>query len=360
MKIAILGDTHFLVRNGSKSFNEYFERFYADVFFPYLLNNNIATVVQLGDIFDNRKQTHLQGLSECKRYFFDKFEQYGIKLITLVGNHDSFFKDTISVNSPKLLLGEYTNIKIVEAPTTESIFENCSNVTIVPWICKENYSEVISEIENSDSDICFGHLELRDFSMHKGIVSDEGMEPSLFNKFEFVFTGHYHHRSNRGNIYYLGTPYELTWHDDADPKGFHIFDFSTRDLEFIQNPFKMFHKIYYDDMLNEAAIKEDLENNKFERYSGTYIKVVVKNKENPYLFDLFVDALYKISPIDLVIIEDTADVLNEEIKDVDESEDTLTILSKYIDGIKPKELEANKLKSILNELYNEAISLETV
>jgi DNA repair exonuclease SbcCD nuclease subunit len=360
MKIAILGDAHFLVRNGSKSFNSYFEKFYETVFFPHLVNNNIKTVVQLGDIFDNRKTTHLQGLSECKKYFFDKFEEFDIELITLVGNHDSFFKDTISVNSPKLLLGEYKKIKIIEQPTTTSISNSSLDMTFVPWICKENYDDVINEINSSKSDICFGHLELRDFAMHKGIVSDEGMEPSIFDKFEFVFTGHYHHRSNRGNIYYLGTPYELTWHDNSDPKGFHIFDLETRELEFIQNPYNMFNKIYYDDLISEEVIKDQLENSKLEEYHGSYIKVIVKNKENPYLFDLFIDAIYKINPIDLVIIEDMSEILSEEINDVDETEDTLTILSKYVDNIKAKDLDSNKLKGILNNLYNEAVNLDSV
>lgn len=359
MKIAILGDTHFGVRNGSRSFNEFFEKFYKDVFFPHLINNNIKTVIQLGDIFDNRKSTHLQGLAECKRYFFDEFEKYDIDLITIVGNHDSFFKDTISVNSPKLLLGEYKKTKVIEFPMTNS-FNGDVDLSFFPWICKENYEDTIEEIKSTKSDICFGHLELQNFAMHKGIVSDEGMDPSIFEKFEFVFTGHYHHRSTRGNIYYLGTPYELTWHDDNDPKGFHIFDLHSRELEFVQNPFKMFNKLYYDDLLEEEHIKKSLEDNKLDQYSGTYIKVLVKNKENPYLFDLFIDSLYKIAPIDLVIIEDNVDILNEEIKDVDESEDTITILSKYIDGVKPKELETNKIKSIMSELYNEAISLDTV
>jgi DNA repair exonuclease SbcCD nuclease subunit len=358
MKIAILGDTHFLVRNGSRSFNEYFEKFYTNVFFPHVINNNIKTVIQMGDIFDNRKNAHLQGLSECKKYFFDKFEEYDIKLITLVGNHDSFFKDTISVNSPKLLLGEYKNVTIVEEPSTIDLIN--SQLCIIPWICKENYENSMRQIKETKSDICFGHLELRNFAMHKGIVCDEGMEPSEFDKFEFVFTGHYHHRSNRGNIYYVGTPYELTWHDDSDPKGFHVFDLESRELEYIQNPYKMFNKLYYDDLLNEDEVKDNIENSKLEQYSNSYIKVVVKNKENPYLFDLFVDNLYKINPIDLVIIEDLSEVLNEEINDIDETEDTLTILGKYIDNIKTKELDSNKLKSILNELYNEAINLDTV
>lgn len=360
MKIAILGDTHFLVRNGSRSFNNYFEKFYTNVFFPYLLNNNIKTVVQLGDVFDNRKVTHIQGLSECKRYFFNKFDEYNIHLNLIIGNHDSFFKDTIITNSPQLILdGKYHNIKIFQTPQEIEFISGYKSL-MLPWICKDNYSEFETVLVDTKTDICFGHLELKDFAMYKGVVSDDGMDAGKFNKFEFVFTGHYHHRSNKGNIFYLGTPYELTWQDEADLKGFHIFDFETRELEFIQNPYRMFNKIYYDDAVYSDDIKKKLENNDFYNFSETYIKVVVKSKENPYLFDLFIDALYKISPLDLIVVEDMADVLEEEIYDIDESEDTLTILSKYIDGIKPKDLESNKLKRIINELYNEATSLETI
>lgn len=358
MKVAILGDCHFLVRNGSKSFNNYFEKFYTNVFFPYLTNNNIKTVLQLGDIFDNRKNAHLQGLSECKKYFFDKFDEYNIELITLVGNHDSFYRDSIEVNSQKLLLKEYKNVRIIDSPQNIELYD--VPLTIIPWICNDNYDQCMSVMQESKSDICLGHLELRDFSMYKGIICEEGMSPEIFNKFEFVFTGHYHHRSHRDNIYYVGTPSELTWHDYSDPKGFHIFDLETREVEFIQNPYAMFNKLYYDDNLQEDVIKQAIEDGEFEKLTNTYIKVIVKNKVNPYLFDLFIDSLYKINPIDLVIIEDMTDVLSEEIQDVDETEDTLTILGKYIDGIKTKELDSNKIKSILSTLYNDAMSIESI
>lgn len=359
MKIAILGDTHFLVRNGSKSFNSYFEKFYENTFFPYLLNNNIKTVIQMGDLFDNRKTAHLQGLSECKRYFFNKIKEYDIELITLVGNHDSHYKDTISINSQNLLLGEYPNIIILDKPTNFELSYGVE-VCLLPWICQENYDESMEIMKQSKSDFCFGHLELSNFAMHKGIVSEEGMSPELFEKFEFTFTGHYHHRSNRGNIYYLGTPYELTWHDNSDPKGFHIFDFNSRELEFIQNPFRMFNKIYYDDLLNEEELKQNLSDNYYEKFSNSYIKLIVKNKENLYLFDNFVDKLYQINPLDLVIIEEVSEVLTEELSDIDETEDTITILSKYVENLKTKDLDQNKVKGILHNLYNEALSLDTI
>jgi DNA repair exonuclease SbcCD nuclease subunit len=360
MKVVILGDTHFGVRNGSKSFNEYFERFYNDVFFPYLINNNIKKVIQLGDIFDNRKLTHLTGFSEYKRYFFDKFTEYDIELNVLVGNHDSAYKNTIEVNSPHLLLeGKYPNVKVFSKPELFEVFPGMS-VLMLPWICSENYDETMELVNQSKTDFCFGHLELSNFMMYKGLVSDHGMNPELFSKFEFVFTGHYHHKSNRGNIYYLGTPYELTWSDASDPKGFHVFDFETRELNFIQNPYKMFNKLYYDDLMDEDLIKQIIEENELESLRNSYVKVIVKNKENPYLFDLLLTAIDKVEPIDVTPVEEIAEVLSEEIDDINETEDTLTILGKYVDNIKSKDIDSTKLKTILTTLYNDAVSLEII
>ena len=36
MKIALLNDTHFGARNDSNIFDEYFYKFYDNIFFPYL------------------------------------------------------------------------------------------------------------------------------------------------------------------------------------------------------------------------------------------------------------------------------------------------------------------------------------
>ena len=356
-KVCILGDTHFAVRNGSKVFSEYFESFYSNVFFPYLLENNITHIIQLGDLFDHRKYTNLQGLSGAREYFFDKLKEYNIRMTVLVGNHDIYHKNTLQINSPSLLLQEYDNIDIIKNPTTISI--NDTDVDIIPWICSENEEESTKLIRESKSSICFGHFEIVGFGMIRGIVSHEGIDATSFSKYEYVFTGHYHHRSNRGNIYYTGTPYELTWNDHGDTKGFYIFDLHSRELDFITNPYRLFNKVFYDDVLNEEVLKQQVIDNSFSHLHNTYVKVVVKNKENSFLFDSYLDSLYKVSPVDLVVIEENQDVLNEEIEDIDETEDTITILNKFVDSLKQKELDPNKVKNILSNLYNEAISLES-
>lgn len=357
MKIAILGDPHFGIRQGAKSFNAYFEKFYSNIFFPYLINNNIKIVFCMGDLFDDRKATNIKGLAYCKQYFFSKFDEYEIDLISLVGNHDTTYKNTLEVNSPSLLLNEYKKIKIISAPTLYSL--NDINLLLLPWICEQNYEQTLQMIDSSSVEICMGHLELRNFAMYKGINADDGMEADIFSKFEYVFSGHYHHKSNRGNIYYVGTPTEQTWNDYGDEKGFHIFDFDTKYLEFISNPYKMFNKIYYDDVNNESELKEHcIDSSVLSQYNNTYVKLIIKNKTNLNLFDSYFDMLTKVDPIDISIIEDMSEILSEEMQDINDAEDTFTILLNYIDSIKPKDLETNKIHKIFNSIYEEALSLE--
>ena len=171
-----------------------------------------------------------------------------------------------------------------------------------------------------------------------------------------VFSGHYHHRSAQDNIRYLGNPYELTWQDYNDVRGFHLFNLSDRSLEFVENPNVMFHRITYDD--KENTITEILSKD-LNKYTGTYVKVVVVNKTNPHLFDQFMNKLYQINPVDITIAEDFAD-LTEGVEDdmINEAEDTITIINKFVDGIKEEHIDNDKLKTVLKELYVEALNQE--
>ena len=63
MKIAIITDTHYGARKGSKHLHDYFEKFYDDVFFPTLEEQGITTVVHMGDAFDSRKSIDIKVLS---------------------------------------------------------------------------------------------------------------------------------------------------------------------------------------------------------------------------------------------------------------------------------------------------------
>jgi hypothetical protein len=104
---------------------------------------------------------------------------------------------------------------------------------------------------------------------------------------------------------------------------------------------------------------EHLKNIDYSRYEKAYIKVVVLNKSNPHVFDSLIDNLYKANPIDITIVEDFTEATNDTTELVDQAEDTLTILSNYIDG-QPLQVESDRLKTVMKELYLEALSTEHI
>lgn len=353
-KVCLLGDCHLGARSDSIVFHDYFEKFYEQIFFPYLVENDIKTIVQFGDLFDRRKYINFNTLKRSREYFFDKLQEYNLDFHVFVGNHDVAFKNTNDTNSPDLLLNEYSNVTVYTQPTVVQ-FNTETKYALLPWVNSSNYEDSLEFIQSSGAPMLFGHLELAGFEMHRGVFNDHGMDASLFNHYDIVCSGHFHHRQTRGNITYLGTPYELTWADYNDTRGFHILDENTRNIEFIQNPYRMFNKIYYDDF--DKTVDQVIEQD-FETYKDTFVKVIVKNKTNPYWFDMFIDKLDKADPGDYQIVEDHLNLSLEEDSDIiSEAEDTLTILKKVVAGIETN-VSKKKIGHFLTSLYHEALHQE--
>lgn len=353
MKTAIITDQHFGARNDSVAFLNFYENFYNNVFFPKLKEEGISTLLILGDTFDRRKYVNFLTLKRAKEMFFDKLEELGITVHMLAGNHDTYFKNTNDVNSVDLLLAEYTNINIIDSPTT--IYVDDIPICMMPWICAENYAESIDTLKNTPAEICMGHFEIAGFAMYKGMESHDGLDPSLFKKFDCVFSGHYHHRSSNDNITYVGNPYELTWQDYNDPRGFHTFDLSTRNLTFVENPHTMFDRYEYDDTTNEAETLD------VSRFGEKFVKIIVVNKADFYKFDKFLSRVYTNNPppYEVKIVEDFSAFNEGGVSSEINLEDTQTVLSEYIDSIET-DLDKEKIKTFVKTLYTEAINVEVV
>ena len=350
MKIALITDTHFGARNDNLNFNEYFYKFYDELFFPYLRENNITNVIHLGDVMDRRKYISYRIAKDFRERFLDQFD--GIQFHMLVGNHDTFYKNTNDVNSlQELVDGKYNNIKVYPA-ATEVDFDECK-ILFVPWINVNNMTHTIKMLKTSSAQICMGHLELSGFEMQKGMVMDHGWDKEEFSRFDTVMSGHYHHKSDDGQVFYLGTPYEIYWNDWDDPKGFHVFDTETRELERIVNPHKIFSKIYYDD----STMSYD--NHDISQYKDKYVKLVVVNKKDLYQFDKFVDRLLTADCHEVKIVEDFSDLDASNVSDdiVENTQDTMTLLELYIEDL-PINLSKDRLKNTTRELYIEAQDLE--
>ena len=197
MKIAIITDTHYGARKGSKHLHEYFEKFYNDIFFPELEKNNIDTIVHMGDIFDSRKSIDYYSLEWSKRVIFEPMKKYKVHAIT--GNHDCYYKNTNEINSPELLLKDYPNITTYSK--AEEIVLDGLQILLLPWINVENYDESKKMIDESTSKVAMGHLEINGFRATRGHMMETGMDTSVFDKFDAVYSGHFHTRSTNGKIH---------------------------------------------------------------------------------------------------------------------------------------------------------------
>ena len=346
MNIVIITDQHFGARKGAAYINNYFQKFYDDIFFPYLKENKIDTIIDMGDTFDNRRNIDLASLQWSKRIYFDKLQAMGIKVHIIVGNHTAYYKDTNSVNTVDLLLKEYDNIEVYSKPTEVNVGE--LDILFLPWINEENRQDTIEAIKRSDSKIVMGHLELNGFVATRGHMMEHGMDTKIFDKFDRVYSGHYHTRSNNGKIYYLGNPYEMFWNDVNDKRGFHLFDTETVKHTPINNPYRLFYNIYYED-LNYKLFD-------FREYKNKIVKIIVKRKTDQKQFEKFIDKLYNSGIQDLKIIENFVLQESEEFE-VEETENTIGILNRYIDE---SEFEGDKtlIKGILQKIYAEACEVD--
>jgi DNA repair exonuclease SbcCD nuclease subunit len=351
LKVAIITDQHFGARNDSIAFLDFFEKFYENTFFPTIDSAGIDTVLILGDTFDRRKYINFYALDRAKKMFFDKLEERGIRVHMLAGNHDTYYKNTNEVNSPDLLLVEYGNIDVISK--AETIVIDGTSICMIPWICPDNYQETLDHIKNTKAEICMGHLEIAGFAMYRGMESHDGLAKETFEKFDLVFSGHYHHRSSDQHIHYLGNPYELTWQDYNDPRGFHLFDLDTRELEFFCNPYRMFERIEYNDKDQEPI---DLDLIELEQ---KYVKLIVVNKTDFYKFDKFIQKLYNKGCHEIKIIEDMSEFQDGEINEEINLEDTVSVLSNYIESIET-DVDKEQIKTYMRTLYTEAINIEVV
>ena len=345
MKVAIITDQHFGARKNSKLFHDYFLKFYNEVFFPRLEEEGVTTVVDMGDTFDSRKGIDFSALSWAKNNYYDRLRDMGVTVHTIVGNHTAYYKNTNEVNAVDLLLREYDNVKVYSK--CEEVLLDKLKVLFIPWINAENYQSTVESVKVSTSVCAMGHLELNGFRAHRGHIMEEGLACDLFEKFNKVFSGHFHTRSDDGRIYYLGNPYEMFWNDANDKRGFTIFDTDTLKWEYVNNPNRMFYNIYYEDTNYQTFDTREYENK--------IVKVIVRKKTDLKKFEKFIDKLYASGVFELKVVENFQFQESEEFEAF-ESEDTLSILNRYIEESEIN-LEKSTIQRIVQEVYQEACEM---
>jgi len=344
MKAVIINDTHFGYKADSAVVLDYFLSFCEGQLFPYMKENNIKTLFHLGDVFDRRKYINFKTLNEVRMRFFEPLQEMGVKCIAICGNHDTYFKNNNNVNSLEEVVSRYGNWEIYSKP--EEIQTSAGCVALVPWISPELEEETAKFLSTTTCSVLFGHLELCGFQSIRGVFIEQGYDPKHFDKFEYVLTGHYHVKSSRENVHYLGTQYQMAFSDVKEEKGFHVFDFVERSLTFIENPKKLFYTLDYNEDITE--------NLDYSKYKDCYVKVFIKKRTKAQAFEKYIDKFYDAGVLELAVTEEVN--ANPDVIAVDVHKDTLELLHEEIATINEKSVDKNVLANIINTAYNSALS----
>ena len=349
MKYAIITDQHFCVRGSSQYFINQYRKFYSEVFFPKLDEENIKLIICLGDTWEDRKMLNVSGIKAAKEMYFDEAQKRGIKIITIIGNHDVYYRNTNSVNSMDFLEHTYDNIEVIYENTVLDL--DGFKLALCSWINKENYETQLKFIETAEADVLGGHFEINGFEMTRGNVCESGFKPEIFKRFNEVWSGHFHIKSMIDYIHYLGNPFQTNKGDIGYERGFHIHDTDTRILTFVKNPFEIYVRHQYDENM-------DINEFDYEQYRDKHVFIDITSmlRIDSVKFNTFKDKLNVIAWGAEVVEHEFTNSDGEVVVDVD-YKSNIEIINNYIEVNYSNDEDRSELMYMMDELHNEALNL---
>ena len=362
-KIAILGDLHFGARNDNSVILDSLCDFLNLQFFPEVKRLGIDTIIQVGDVFDRRKYINFNTYHKFKQVFLDQIKKNNLKCIIGLGNHDTYWRNTSELNSVDVLLKEYSKECGVEYYANPIDFPEL-DLALVPWINDDNRDITMAFMNDLPSSrTVVGHFELNGFMLLGGLVQKDGLDPACLSRFAKVISGHYHIRQQQNNIWYVGTPIEISWSDFGNQKCYHFYDTDTKNLQAVPNPDHTFVEFRYNDTTNAEAVQNILSDTAelFAKFSKKYVRVIIEQRTQAILFDSLISGIESTSPEHLAIFDEgiekriAQDNMNSEVVRGDGS--PITILQNYAQTAIADDSSRDKVMSILSTIYNEAVLL---
>lgn len=343
MRVAIITDLHWGVRNNAQFFLDHQEDFYYNFFLPYLEKEGITSVWMLGDFFENRKLISTKILNKVDS-FLKELERRGLECVFLIGNHDVAYKNTNVVNSLTPTTRAFKNIRVIDE--FEVIDFDGLSVGFISWISPEIRERSEKWIQTVNARVLCGHFEINSFEVVKGVVCSKGFCPEMFDRFDKVFSGHFHIRATNGIVQYIGNPFQTNWGEYGYPKGFAVFDTKTLDLTFVDNPKTAYEILKYSD---DVAI-EDLD---FSQYDNKILRLMVSDCKDRKKLETITDYLNSRAHY-VEVIEDKDVVVGPSLEVV--PTDTIHLISQYLDSCKiGGHINRKQLDDIVLDIYQESL-----
>lgn len=221
----LIGDLHYGVHVNSLEWFEYQKQFMYDVMIPafesYKQKGVKITVWQLGDIFEHKMSLNVNILNMVIDMFRDVLK-YVDEFNVILGNHDTYYIDRNTVNSPSILASTFDNFNIYREPT-ELLINDKFKFLLLPWM--KSTEKLHEEIAATDANYLLTHIDINEFKYPSGVKIRDNVDPKALEKFDMVYSGHIHLNQRQGNTRYIGTPYSLDLSDLGDVKGYYMLEF---------------------------------------------------------------------------------------------------------------------------------------
>jgi len=268
LRCVLVGDPHFGKKNFNKKIFKNQIEFFREMF-KKMKDEDIEICISMGDLFDNRTIIDINFFNDFINEFIELLKEFNITFYNIQGNHDLYFRNRSDVSLVKHLEKFYDKfINISEVTDLE-------DMTLVPWIIDSK-----KDIPKDYNEFVLGHFEFKDIDKY---IAGE-IDIKTFSKAKMVFSGHYHNKSLKDNVMYIGTPYQLEWGDYGEIKGFYILD-TDKGIEFIKNEISPMHlKLKYDDRNKKPWVISGLgEDIYFDKLNENVLEILQKNIFNVYI-----------------------------------------------------------------------------
>lgn len=327
MKYILTGDTHLGLQKSSEIWHNVVSNLY-DELYDVCVRKNIDNIIHTGDFFHERETINKKTLTLAQN-IIEKTPTSVIHWI-IVGNHDTYYKTNIHPHALQVFKN-YNEVVIAD--------ELCdlNNIALIPW------GTHISKIK-TDKKICIGHFEITDFYMNNSFLCKTGDHTAdNFKQFDLVLSGHFHTPSEKNNIKYIGSPFQMTFNDSGSTRGYYIFDDDTLDLEFFEFDAPKFIKL----KINEGVYDKDIIN-------GNVVKIIFDKDYGTSDNEKIVNEISNLHPLRLHT--DFSNVDNEKVTDIpDETMGLIDNRELMLEYIGKKKLPENIKRSVLINVFRKLV-----
>jgi DNA repair exonuclease SbcCD nuclease subunit len=301
----------------------------------YAQSNDIKKIISAGDFFHTKAKTYaphvIQGWLKVKEIKKANIDQY-----MLIGNHDMANPNT-TMNSILFVYSDY--VKVIPDYyffDTENTRYHLLSYTDTKF---DNF-----QLDDDKYNVLIAHLDIIGFQMSNGFQSISGFKMEDFKDFDLVLSGHYHKHQQKNNIVYIGSPYQTSFSERGQKKGFIILDDETLDWEFVETPEAPKYEII------DISSLDDLSN---KNVNNKFLKIRLKN--NKINKTKLKDRLVELGAIstNIVMPEDTKEI--EKYYEDELSADPVELATSYINSLSSlQRLDKRKLVKYFNKIQEVA------